>query len=331
MQAHAQVSPQQVEFADWFYYEEGLIYVEHGHQYDVYCSYDHLLHPVSPSDPRRSCASFSDVLIRYVVRPTPGMSEAGHEKAGCLDYLRFALRLGHRGLVSLASRFGGAVLALIRLWREQFSDAANWVRQEHERKMALLAQAQQIGIDRLRALARLQRPPVTRSLTLLLASVMLDRIVVGVALFVALLTVLLSTDDWLARVGISAAAVGALAGVGVLWKRQREDIDASAALRDRAPLLAKLFPAAFVVMGHTHLPEVHSHPGDLTYVNLGAWAEEDADGSTAPLLPATRTHLVLERRGEELQARLMTWDSTHGPRRFGVACDAPPPSRPEAA
>jgi hypothetical protein len=43
-----------VEFADWFYYEEGRVYIEHGHQYDAYCSYDHVLHPVLPSDPRRS-------------------------------------------------------------------------------------------------------------------------------------------------------------------------------------------------------------------------------------------------------------------------------------
>src|SRR5687767_8511648 len=31
---HAPLSAGSVEFADWFYYEEGLVYVEHGHQYD---------------------------------------------------------------------------------------------------------------------------------------------------------------------------------------------------------------------------------------------------------------------------------------------------------
>ena len=42
-------SPRASQFCPWFYYQEDLIYIEHGHQYDEYCSFDYLLHPVAPN------------------------------------------------------------------------------------------------------------------------------------------------------------------------------------------------------------------------------------------------------------------------------------------
>ena len=39
--------------------------------------------------------------------------------------------------------------------------------------------------------------------------------------------------------------------------------------------MARLFPAAFIVMGHTHLPERQPTAEHATYVNLGAWAEDE--------------------------------------------------------
>jgi UDP-2,3-diacylglucosamine pyrophosphatase LpxH len=37
-------------FRPWFYYEPGLVYVEHGHQYDSLNSFDYFLHPLTPAD-----------------------------------------------------------------------------------------------------------------------------------------------------------------------------------------------------------------------------------------------------------------------------------------
>lgn len=306
-----------VEFAPWFYYEEGFIYIEHGHQYDRYCSYDHVLYPVSPGDPRRTARSLSDILVRYVVRPTRGMFESGHADANFLDYMRFGIRLGARGMLALARRFGGAVHALLAVWREHFSDAAHWVRNEHDRKLQLLSEAKQISLERLRALSRLQRPPVTRSLLSIFASVMLDRVVLGVSAFLLVAASFALVEDWAyALLGVLGVAAGALA-LGATWKRLRSGLEPSAELREQAALIARLFPAAFVVMGHTHLPEVRSAPGAPTYVNLGAWAEEDAEDGAKPCLPATRTHLVLAQEEGRPVAEFLTWDPERGPQAFG--------------
>lgn len=311
----APIDPAAVEFAPWFYYEEGLVFVEHGHQYDAYCSYDHVLNPVSPADPKRTMRSLSDVLLRYVVRPTPGMSEVGHEAHGVADYVRFGWRLGIGGMWALFARFVGATRALVSLWREHVSEPMSFVRREHESRMQRLSRMHQIQLERLKSLARLQRPPITRSLLAIFASVLLDRVLLGLVGGALVVGSLLLIDSWV--VGAMAACVASLLvlGLGAAWRKLRLSIEPSIELRERSPLVAKLFPAAFVVMGHTHLPEVRPATAESTYVNLGAWAEEDSPQGHPSALPATRTHLVLARVGEQPVAGLLRWGQ-HGPEPF---------------
>jgi hypothetical protein len=316
---------ERVEFRDWFYYEAGTVFVEHGHQYDDYCSYDHVLHPVLPSDPRRSYRSLSDILLRYVVRPTRGMLESGHDTASAIDYLRFGARLGFGGMLRLGRRFVVAVAALCALWREHMSEAGQWARQEHERKLALLSEARQISLVKLKALLSLQRPPVTRSLVRLLAGVMVDRVAFALLCVVALGWLLVTRWTPLLGIGVVAAGIG-LGVLGWLWRRARGAIDASQSLREHAPRIAALFPAAFVVMGHTHCPEVRrGENGDATYVNLGAWAEEETEDGRASSLPASRTHLVLQYVDGLPVAQLFRWDASEGPTRFVSAGSMLPP------
>lgn len=312
---HAPVRRDQIEFAPWFYYEEGVVFVEHGHQYDAYCSYEHVLHPVLPSDPRRTVRSLSEILLRYVVRPTRGMSEAGHAAATLFDYLRFAFRLGVGGMLRLARRFVFATRALVALWREHLSEAAMRVRREHEARIEALSRMHRIHVERLKALTRLWRPPITRNLFAILAVVMLDRLLLALAGVFLVAACFIVIDDRSVAIAAAVASTAVLVALGAIWRRLRHSIEPSAELRERSALVARLFPAAFIVMGHTHLPETRPAAAQSTYVNLGAWAEEEAEDGNAPLLPATRTHLVLARAEEGPIAELLRWGQ-HGPEPF---------------
>ena len=73
------VVAERVEFQPWFYWADGVAYIEHGHQYDAFCAQTHPMLPLSPLDPRRIARGFSEVLLRFVVRPTRGLREHGHE------------------------------------------------------------------------------------------------------------------------------------------------------------------------------------------------------------------------------------------------------------
>lgn len=318
---------ERIEFAPWFYYVGGVAYVEHGHQYDTLCSTEHVMAPLSPVDPRRIARSFSDVLLRFVVRPTKGLPEYGHDRMGLADYVLFAARLGARGLVRLGLRFASAVVELFRLRRAHLSEAARALRDEHERRMASLAVATRLGIERLRALASLQVPPVTQSAQKILASVLLDRLGAGLLACFSIVAVAIAGHKY-------AWCWPALAAVGVGWwllhrhlaaRRKEwfgEHLDNHETLAERAGHLARLFPAAFVVMGHTHVPvRIPVAQGAATYVNVGSWHEAEAgqDGEGGGFL-AARTHLVIHPSlvdGAGPTAEFMTW-SPDGPRRFSA-------------
>lgn len=305
--ALCEFDPQQLEFRPWFYYEEGRIFIEHGHQYDAYCSMEYILNPVSPADPRRTVRSLSDVLVRYIVRPTQGMTEAGHAAASIWDYLRFAARLGLRGMLQLARRFAASTWALISLWREHLSEAALLIQHEQERRLRALGRTHQIQLEKLTALLRLHRPPITKSLPAIFASVMLDRVLLSLVGLTTLLSIVHWAPTRVHGLGAAAAATLALLGLGRLWRRMRDTLEPSAELRERSALVARLFPAALVVMGHTHLPEKHAASDTTTYVNLGAWAEDDVEEGLQPNLPATRTHLVVAGAGDDAVTELFTW------------------------
>ncbi len=308
-----------IDFRPWFFFWKGVAYIEHGHQYDAFCATDYLMAPLSPLDPRRVARGFSDVLLRYVVRPTMGMHEHGHEHKGMLDYLTFGARLGIGGMFKLLFRFLEAVVELFRLRRGHFSEAARALKAEHERRMGLVAEATRIGIDRLRALAALQTPPVTRSIRGILASVLLDRL--ALALLCSLL--LLVTGVLGLRSGhfFYASACVALGWVlGHAYLSRQRQLDPAEQMAERATHLARLLPAAFVVMGHTHAPaETPVNEGAATYINVGSWAEEEPDVADEDAYRAPRTHLVIQ-LGDDGQpvAELRAW-APDGPRRWVVS------------
>ena len=303
-----------IEFNPWFFWADGVAYIEHGHQYDTYCATDYVMAPLSPLDPRRIARGFTDVFLRYVVRPTQGMKEHGHESMGLIDYIGFAVGLGVRGLFRLGWRFASAVLELFRLRRQYFTEAGQKLREEHERRVALLAEATRLGRDRLRALIALQVPPVTHSIYGILASVLLDRLAVALGASLALVGVAIASWNHGHR-WWGAACVLVAWGLAHRYLSSQRKIEPDALLAERAQHLAKLFPAAFVVMGHTHVPQrIDVNDGAATYINVGSWAEEEAEHESA--YRAARTHLVIRTTDAGPVADLLAWDSDEGPRAY---------------
>jgi hypothetical protein len=154
---------------------------------------------------------------------------------------------------------------------------------------------------------------VTQSFGRLTLAVMLDRILLSL-LAVAVVALAVLVFPWAHGLVVAVFACVGLAATSAMLSRLRQHIDPSTELRERAARVAGLFPAAFVVMGHTHLPEMRaSQANEATYVNLGAWAEDEAEGVGR----ATRTHFVVHAEDEGLAtAELRVWDAETGPRRF---------------
>lgn len=295
-----------IEFRDWFYYVEGQLYVEHGHQYDETCCCQNALAPLSPGNPARLMDSFSDILERYVARPTRGLRTAGHENKNLFHYLCLAFSLGLHGCASLVYRFAGSVVRMLKAWRANLNRGAVAVRAEHERRMKLLAGRFRLREELLRALAALWAVPVTRSLFAILRSLFFDVLLALAGLVLLLGGVALFELAPLWALGLLALPIGA--GMGY-WIRKRRVFDSAPALRQGARGVAALLPACFVVMGHTHVPEMERIGDGVTYVNLGRFSPDDdegdgEEGDRAAL--RAPSHLVLRNVDGKLEAELVT-------------------------
>lgn len=302
-----------IEFNPWFFYRDGVVFIEHGHQYDPFCATWNVMSPVSPTDQKRVARGFSDTLLRYVVRPTLGMKDYGHETVGVMHYVSFAMRLGVSGMLALALRFVDAVKELFRIRRAALSHAAEVLRKDHEQRVARFAEATRLGRDKLSALLSLQVLPVTASIRGILASVLLDRIAVAVvALFLLLVLAFASFVD--ARVLWGALAVTLVWGLSHFYLSRQRQVDPAQTMSERAARLSAIFPAAFVVMGHTHVPTV-MRAGAATYINVGSWSEDEEEGQAG--YRAARTHLVIDVDEEGARARFCSWDD-HGPRSLSM-------------
>lgn len=304
-----------VEFEPWFFHRPGVVYIEHGHQFDPFCATPHVFAPLSPTDPRRVLQSLSDTLLRYIVRRTPGLKEYGHEERGLASYISWGLMLGARGTVGLFSRFFGAVFMLRDIARAYDGPTGLLLRAQHEEQLAAHAAAKGLEPSHLRRALALHPQPMGRTPRLVLASVMLDRL----AVFSVMVPVLLAVVFW--RDALGPAAVIVLVTLVVAWailhdifSAGRPDVDPGALMRERAADLARLFPASFVVMGHTHVPATHP-AGDAYYVNLGSWAEEEPEPNADPqkVYRAARTHLVVHSNEDGHEAQLLAWRSGEGP------------------
>lgn len=310
-----------IEFAPWFYYVEGLLYVEHGHQYDATCSHENQLVPVSPRDPKRIHESFSDVLVRRVVRPTRGLGQDGHDHATFVDYLRIAASVGVSGAIALGRRYVTAIVDLIRSGRELMLEQAKEVRAEHERRMELLATRARIGMDRLRELRAFQVAPVSARAFGVIVALFADRILLGLGLLVCAAMFAVAGLPWWATILGAAPVLGVSIELLRRAMRLRAQVFGQAErLKQTARKIARVLPARFVVMGHTHEPMLERFD-ESVYVNLGAWAvDELAEG---PPKEAPRTHLVIRRVGAKVEAVLARWDTREGALTLSVVCDTP--------
>jgi len=302
-----------IEFEPWFFYREGVVYIEHGHQYDPFCATAYILAPVSPRDPRRVERGYSETLLRAIVRRTPGLKEYGHDKRGLGSYVGWAFTLGLRGMIGLWTRFFVTVFDLAKTQRAYRTERAARMRREHDRRITERAEASRIDPERLRRLQALQSPPIGSTLRGVLASVMLDRLLLYVAVAIAFAVVAL-----LVRLGpLDGYGAHAAGVVCVIWialhftfAAGRASVDPTAQQMERATHIAELFGAPYVVMGHTHKP-LSVRAGDATYINVGSWAEED---EPHPTYRAARTHVVIHERDGRPEALFYEWISGDGPR-----------------
>jgi UDP-2,3-diacylglucosamine pyrophosphatase LpxH len=299
-----------------FFWAPGALFVEHGHRYDPSCVNAAALAPHHPKARHRMLPTLSDVLLRLIVRRVEHVDEHGHDgNLGFGHYLDLVARTGTRGIGRLARAFFHAIGVALRTWWHLVRGGLRALKRLHRRRLRRFAAYRRIGWRRMRAFDAMAVKPSIASLPAILSTLLLDRVALfGVTPFFVLGALLLPAS----LIARAAAGLAFLLIARFVHEQlvARRELDAGRRMERRAADVARLFPAPFVVMGHTHVPKRIPLAHGAVYINTGTWAEEaDPHGLVTP--PAPRTHLVVEgaeaaSHDAEVHAELRAWDPKTG-------------------
>jgi UDP-2,3-diacylglucosamine pyrophosphatase LpxH len=308
---------ERISFTDWFYYEQGRAYVEHGHRFDPYATFPDPLVPFDLRRPTRIAPSFSHVALRFFanrVRTLP-IHDLDLWTAG--DFMRWART---RAGMSLPGLFGRFIATVVRYGREATADRiTRWrdrARFTAARVLRLQTIARMTGLpfDVLRALDALRRPAIGTSLLRLAQAFYVDRLGL-VALLAAGLFIAWS---WVKHTSLQLALDLAL-GVGVvqLWRvlgRLRPSPDCHPSLGGVARAIARHTGARVVVFGHTHRPtEGDVETGVSRWLNPGSWEHlhRRRPHRAGETCRCGLGYALVTGPAEAPEARLMYWCRTH--------------------
>lgn len=289
-----------ITFHPWFYFEENVAWVEHGHQYDDYCSFDYILSPTSPDG--EILPTLGHAGMRYVGN-LAGYVE-GQETWGFWQYVRWSFAKGWKGVVQIARGFLLMVLKMLAVWKlcARNREAGRARRRQHLERLRQLATQFRLGEDTLVAIDALRRQPVPTNLARLVMALMLDRLAILVTTTVLVLVFVVALP-WTWALGAVACALAAASLLARVLERARGDVDPSARLKEAPERIRRFVRAPFVVFGHTHDPIALPLEDGGWYLNTGTWVPADARDPG----PRSFTHVVIRREGNGLRAALCQW------------------------
>jgi UDP-2,3-diacylglucosamine pyrophosphatase LpxH len=268
-----------LHFLPWFYLDRGLLYVEHGCQYDPFCTNEHNLCPVLPDRPEQIHLPLSAFSMRYFAARIAMVDPAAIENVNSIP--RYLSRLvAKHPLLALrlpyyyVEMIGRTVRKVNRGWadaeREVIAREAV-VRRELEDQHGLSAAT-------LRTIEDLREAPVLRSLSATIRSFAVDMVAAGLVAVAALWAAAPRTR----RGRLAAAATSGLmvAGLTAGWVKRASTINDHRNLREIARVIADAVGVRYVVFGHSHQPDAHrlSATEDRWYFNVGTWVPNLQEG-----------------------------------------------------
>ena len=289
-----------LHFRPWFYLEKNLLYVEHGCQYDPFCTNPHNLCPVVPGKSSQIQLPFSAFSMRYFAARMAVIDPAAIENVNSIPrYLgRLIARHPLHALV-IPYYYVEMIVRTLRKVSRWTPDAEREVAAQEAAARHVLEQMYDLPSASVEALDALQERPILGSLRATLKSFSLDMIAGGLAATAAI---------WLATPRSRGGRLAATALSGLLaarlttkWIRRASTINDHRNLREIARCIAGIVGVRYVVFGHSHEPDAHrlSEAGDRWYFNVGTWVPNLQEGQFIYM------HVLGDEHGA---AQLMRWN-----------------------
>ncbi len=353
---------ERIEFRRWFYFD-GDVYFEHGHQYDRLNSFRTILETRLPSGPRLPEEERDDLelplgslFVRYLFNRVETVSPIADNIKPPTRFLSWFVVHQPLSALYFAVSDGREVLRRIRRkWRHNPPEA--YADRDRSQKAALADLAESLAtashaagkeewLERLVRLQALRESPLLvpgdgRPWRLLRSSIGPFRtpLLLGVFFFVLISGVFLALYPLIVAAlpsSVSRILAGWLASLPhplletfrwlflaeiagwVLVRLLKRDPQRTIRqrLRQRALEIQQLTGARFILMGHTHDPDLLHLPNGGLYLNSGTWTKvfSDEDRVFREEKELTFARIVESHKG--LKAKLLKWEGRLGEARL---------------
>jgi len=297
----------------WFFHVPGVLYAEHGQQYDTTCSYRDVLWPFLPATRTHGVEiepSFGSVFGRKILSQL-GTFNPFNDESFILSlggYLRHFARYywPHRALFRPYFRAG---LGALRDARRRRREA---LRARRDTSDLYRAYARRAGVDDgfVRLLLRLSSPPLADQLVPLIRELWLDRWALILLLVTLLVVGIVNVHTWTQAALLLLLLPVATVGFRMLGR-------GSLALQERARwgLVAEQISSHLhvpvIAFGHSHRPERRPLADGGRYYNLGSWAPVLESDRETTLGRARRFLVVRAVRPGRVHVAFQRWDRGH--------------------
>jgi UDP-2,3-diacylglucosamine pyrophosphatase LpxH len=294
-----------IVFRTWFHRTPDAIHVEHGHQYDHYCSFRHPMQPFT-SDGRIVQPTMGSLSFRHLVsrmgyfNPHVDSSFMLSAREYIAHWARYYARSPH----SLATTWArGAVKIMRELFAHRVPGESESIELNIDRSSAETGATP----SALRRHASLFATPVNEHAHSAIRELWLDRVAMGGAGILAVGAAALAGPVALTTAAVGSA--GAIAAYEMLTpKPSLDETYTHTASCQRE--IAKIHGARAVVLGHTHQAFARWERG-VFHGNCGTWSAAFRDAECTQPATDGRPLVWLRTRAGEMSGGLYYW---HGDR-----------------
>jgi UDP-2,3-diacylglucosamine pyrophosphatase LpxH len=242
-----------IRFNTWFYYQPGLVYVEHGHRFDEFCTTPPQLCPLRPQGEDELATPMSGLAIRYFANLERGFRTHDKEHWRVPDYVRYYRSRGSlwQAALNVGGRYVGLAKRAVRYHLDHARHQSERATSQHSSEAAALAERWGLTQEQIHTLDALGAPSVMANPLGIYAILGLGEISASIVLLLVSLVLLATSFGWIIDLGIlTAVAIG-----GFSWARHVRRMfptDIQRKLDEKAEAISQLLDVPVVVMGHCH-------------------------------------------------------------------------------
>lgn len=284
----------QIRFEPWFYLVEGEIYAEHGQQYDHYTSFRHLLAPTIFQRKQERIALPMGNLSNRLLMSKMGFfnPHSGEFILNVFSYLVHWLKKYAFTRRSLAINWlWGSLVVMARLVRTR-----RWFRwHPSDLDDQLDRVAGRFGLERavVKALYRLQRPPITSMFYRIVREFWLDRVLIAAVMTIGTIILALSGAPLWVKLMVPLTAFPLIYFIYEYLARGEDIFTIEKRFPEVARAISHLVEVKVVVLGHTHVPRLIPLSKEVSFVDSGTWAPVTTRQNPEVLEPGLRNYLIL--------------------------------------